>query len=201
MVIVVFGPQAIVTPPSAIPIVTQPSLPPKYALAQLLAVVAINAVFFALCPAPEAFLFAIASACILVVYRTSLPRNAPERSIGCIFALLGFCGGGALGVYRSSPQECGLAAAVMPVGGSVCGTIVGGILGRFIALALYRRRLRSVDRDQFGDPDQHDLRRQNDLAEYEQVGQLMAQAENDGDNEVFMKLAAYRAKLEHDLGL
>jgi hypothetical protein len=177
------------------------TLRPKYALTQLLTVVAINAIFFALCPAPEAFLFAIASACILVVYRTSLPRNAPERSIGCIFALLGFCGGGALGVYRSSPQECGLAAAVMPVGCSVCGAIIAGILGRFIALALYRRRLRSVERNQLADPARDDPRRQNDLAEYEQVGQLMAQAENDGDNEVFMKLAAYRAKLEHDLGL
>ena len=91
--------------------------------------------------------------------------------------------------------------------------IIGGLVGRLIAFGRYQRRKREVDQGDLRDPHADGADRKKDaaertrvldqhreaLAECDLVRQLMLQAERDGDNEVYAKLAAYRTRLEQNL--
>ncbi len=173
--------------------------PPQFKIAQLMAVIAVIAVIFAIFPPAPAILFSIGLFWIIFQHRTRLPRGSPGESFGCLSAMVGFFAGGASGFTRAGAQACGLAAFAAPLILSVIGATLGGLAGRVIAFAVYRKRHRAVDHRANSAPDQHALRRARVSQERDFVARLVIQAEKDCDAEVLAKLTAYKAKLEQEL--
>jgi Na+/glutamate symporter len=175
------------------------SLPPEFAIAQLTAVAAVNAVLFALFPAKLVFPFAIASACLIVMQRTRLPRQAGAEPIGCLGALLGLIGGAAIGASCVRTAANAPEFSALPIALGSAGAVIGGVAGRFIRFAVYRKRQISNEPRRLRASDLDDIHRKKLRAELEIVTKLMSQAEHDGEAEVLANLAAYRARLEQDL--
>lgn len=132
---------------------------------------------------------------LFLMRRTKLPH---AESIGCVSCLVGFVGGAVIGVICTgvATEECGLPILAVLASFGILGSIAGIVAGKFIALALFYWRPPSIEQTQTSAVSLADLRDKELLAKRELVEQLMSRAEQDGDDEVLMKLTAYRATLQ-----
>jgi hypothetical protein len=160
--------------------------------------IAALAVLFAILPMRAAIALALLITFLILLERSQLSSagsGALRELAGCVSGVLGFVGGAVLGAIFADSHAAapGTPSMAAPFWCGLYGGIVSGMVGRFIAVVLSRRRLFS--------PRLGDLHRRQMLAEVEITEGLMARARATGDNGDFAHLAEYKAKLERDLGL
>jgi hypothetical protein len=182
----------------------------RWELVAGIAVIAALAVTFAILPMPVAIALSGLTGCLVLLwldpisnpYKTPghrgpgrpAPRQQPfvrAEPIFWLFCLFGFLCGAFFGVRSVSEEECGLPAIAVGFWSGVVGAIVAGIVCHFVAWGLSVQRSYS-----------HDLavvQNEKRWAEIESTEQLMAQAEARGEEDVRVKLAEYKARLEDEL--
>jgi hypothetical protein len=187
----------------------------QFTLAQLMGVIAALCIVFAVFPMPAAVVFVSFATIVFLLHRTRLPegdasgllpadphwkgsRNprASQRSMSCLFCLLGFIGGGflgaiSLGVWRA---DCGTTVLAAVPGYGFLGAILSGLIGHLVAYFRFRG-ISSAYQSRAFDPDETLSCRRNRSAELRSVDNLIARAQKDGDPETLTKLVAYRAKV------
>jgi hypothetical protein len=164
----------------------------RFTIGQGMAVIAALAVLFAFLPMPVAIGVAFLGLWLLVPRRKNVSNPALVRTIGCLCSLLGFFLGAAIGVVTLPfPPNPGLAVTSVLSSYGFIGAIVAGVIGHQVASRRFGRPPSSRDPSS--------AKRKAVQDEIELVGRLLVLAEEEGDEDVSLKLAAYRARLEQEL--
>jgi hypothetical protein len=165
----------------------------RFNIGQGMWAIAALALTFAFLPMPVAIAFACLTTSLLALRRGQLSNPAHVETIGCLPCSLGFFGGVILAGMlvnppsaRSGPSEV---ANAFYCGG--LGAMTAAVVGQLVALTLSGRRPAARDPSE--------KKREAARAEIELVGRLLVRAEQQGEEGVRMKLAAYRARLEEEL--
>jgi hypothetical protein len=173
----------------------------RFTLAQIMVWIAILAVIFASVPMPVATIGALLATWFLVTRRGRAIRarsRIRRRLTTASACFLGFFGAALIGAKFAGPPVAG-GSNVVRVLYSVylgwCGlhgAAIAGILSHFINLALPQAPV-------FDEERVSDRRRRELVAELGWIDELIASAHADGDDEVRVKLARYRARIEERL--
>jgi hypothetical protein len=176
----------------------QPRLRFRFTIGQGMAVIAVLGVIFAVFPMPLAIPAALMMALVYVLPRDPNSRGTPRAaSFGCLFGLLG-CPVGAFiamqllravtGRLRGVGDDAiALGAAV----GGLLGALTAGVAWHYMSLALAPPRMACQEHRK---SPREALRK-----EIEMVDGLLVFARKQEDEEVRVKLADYKSKLERDL--
>ena len=165
----------------------------RFTIGQSMAVVAALAVIFAILPMRAAVAFALLATLLFVLRRNPRSNPALRESIGCLSCIFGFLGGVIVGAMWGNPPagDSGLPIVANAFCYGMLGVMVAAIVGHFVALILGGRPSFSADRSE--------AKHKDERVEIELVERLLVQAEEQNDEAVRMKLAAYKTRLEQEL--
>ena len=171
----------------------------RFTIAQGMAVIAALGVTFAIFPMPLAIAFLVFAGSLLLLRPDPRSRRTPHgASLGCLFGLLGCPAGAIIGVHLAGHRVVmdrfsgvGDPTALGALLGGLVGALAAGLAGYFVSRALFRglmngRAPRNSPREA--------LREEIGL-----VDGLLRHAREQADEEVTVKLAEYKVKLERDL--
>ena len=165
----------------------------QFTIGQGMAFVAALAVTFAFLPMPAAFLVACLATTLVALRRNQLSNPAHVETIGCLPCLFSFLGGAILGTMweTTSPGNSGPSVIAGAFGYGLAGSLTAAVFGQLVASMLSERPSHARDSTEARD---RELR-----ADIELMETMLVQAGRQKDEEIWMKLAAHKARLEHDL--